>query len=225
MVGKACALFGLLAATHAAHAAEWNGYASIGTDYVYRGVSLLDSGPALQGGVEGRFDDAWLLGADATRIDRQWTYREAVPDHLQLELHTGADFACGANCRARVLFARYFVPGTSGRDWSEASASLALFGRGGVAVSYSPHGFGLSLRTRSAEIWLQQPLPAHAVLELSYGRVAVDRFDYGYARAGVSRRFGRVVADLAVHWSEPSLRRLVEDQHQQRLVLTLSTAF
>lgn len=232
MLGKACAsLFlglipiGACGLAGAAHAADWSGYASVATDYRYRGVSLLDSGPALQGGIEGRFDDTWLFGADAARVDRQWTYHEAVPEHLQVELHAGADFGCGADCRARVLLTRYMLPGPGGRDWTEASVSLALFARTGVAYSYSQHGLGLPLRTRSAEAWFEQPLPAGAVLELSYGQVEVDRFDYGYARAGVSRRFGRVVADLALHWSDHALRRIASDEHATHAVLTLSTAF
>jgi len=44
-------------------AADWTGYGSIASDYVFRGVSLLDSGPSFQGSVEGRFDDTFVVGA------------------------------------------------------------------------------------------------------------------------------------------------------------------
>src|SRR6185503_4751505 len=91
-------------------AVDWTGYASIGTDYIYRGVSLLDSGPALQGGAEGRFAENFIVGASAVRIDRQWLYNQGDDDHVQLDFYGGADFGCGPNCRARVLFSRYEFP-------------------------------------------------------------------------------------------------------------------
>src|SRR5580765_2164572 len=103
----------------AAAAADWSGYASIGTDYIYRGVSLIDSGASLQGGVEDRFAEHFIIGATAANNDRQWAYQQYVSNHLQLDFYAGADFACGAHCRARMLVSRYVFPGSDTRDWSE----------------------------------------------------------------------------------------------------------
>lgn len=215
---------GLIQATSAA-AADWSGYASIGSDYVYRGVSLLDSGPSLQGGVEGRFDGVFVAGAAAARIDRQWLYYARVPNRLQPDLYTGADFGCGEHCRARLLVSRYEFPGAGARDWSEATASLALFDRVGAAYSWSPHGLGSRERTRTVETWLQQPLSRSTSVEVGYGRLWIGDLDYWYAHLGASHRIDRFVIDLSEQWSDPKLRRFLIDDHSRRLVLTISTGF
>ena len=211
--------------TAPAVAMDWTGYASVGTDYIYRGISLLDSAPALQGGVEGRFADNFIIGAAAARIDRQWLYYQDIEDHVQLDFYAGADFGCGPNCRARLLITRYQYPGPDPRDWSEATASVEFFNRLGVSYSWSPEGLGSSVITRTTEAWFQQPLSQATSVELGYGRVAISRFDYWYAHAGVSHRFGRFVFGLTQYVGDPGLKHLLYDSHSNRLVLSVSTAF
>lgn len=206
-------------------AMDWTGYASIGTDYIYRGVSLLDSAPALQGGVEGRFADNFIVGASGVRIDRQWLYYQDVPDHVQLDFYGGADFGCGPHCRARVLFSRYEFPGPDTRDWSEVTAAVEFFDRFGVSYSWSPEGLGSNVITRTTEAWLQQPFTQATSLEIGYGRVAISHYNYWYAHAGVSHRFGRFVFGLTQYVGDPGLKHLLFDSHSNRLVLTVSTAF
>jgi hypothetical protein len=206
-------------------AMDWTGYASIGTDYIYRGVSLLDSGPAVQGGVEGRFADNFIVGASAVRIDRQWLYSQDVPDHVQLDFYAGADFGCGPYCRARVLVSRYEFPGPDTRDWTEGTASVEFFDRLGISYSWSPEGLGSSIITRTTEAWLQQPFSLTTSAELGYGRVVISRFNYWYAHVGVSHRIGRFVFGLTQYVGDPGLKHLLFDGHSNRLVLTVSTAF
>lgn len=208
-----------------AAAMDWSGYASIGSDYIYRGVSLLDSGPALQGGVEGRFADNFIAGASAVRIDRQWIYYRGTTDHVQFDFYAGADFGCGAHCRARVLISRYEFPGPDTRDWSEGTAALEFFDRVGVSYSWSPEGLGSRHVTRTSEAWFQQPLARATSIDVGYGRVAITSFNYWYAHAGVSQRIGRFVFALTQYVGDPGLRHLLYDSHSNRLVLTAGTAF
>ena len=208
-----------------AAAMDWTGYASIGTDYIYRGVSLLDSGPALQGGVEGSFAGNFIVGASAVRIDRQWLYYQDVDDHVQLDFYGGADFGCGPHCRARVLFSRYEFPGPDTRDWSEVTAAVELFDRVGLSYSWSPEGLGSKVITRTTEAWLQQPFSQATTVEVGYGRVEISRFNYWYAHAGVSHRIGSFVFGLTQYVGDPGLEHLLLDSHSNRLVLTVSTAF
>jgi hypothetical protein len=193
-------------------------------------VSLLDSGPALQGGVEGRFADNFIIGASAVKIDRQWLYYPGTPehfqpDHVQLDFYAGADFGCGTHCRARVLVSRYEFPGPGTHDWSEATAALEFFDRFGVSFSWSPEGLGSHSITRTSEAWLQQPLSQATSVDVGYGRVAISSFDYWYAHAGVSHRIGRFVFGLTQYVGDPGLKHLLFDSHSDRLVLTASTAF
>ncbi len=206
-------------------AMDWTGYASIGTDYIYRGISLLDSGPALQGGVEGRFADNFIVGGSAVRIDRQWVYYQDVPDNVQLDFYAGADFGCGPYCRARLLVSRYEFPGPDTRDWTEATASVEFFNRFGASYSWSPEGLGSHVITRTTEAWVEQPFSLTTSAELAYGRVVISRFNYWYAHAGVSHRFGRFVFGLTQYIGDPGLKHLLFDSHSNRLVLSVSTAF
>ena len=206
-------------------ALDFNGYASIGSDYVYRGVSLLESGPSVQGGIEAHAGPYFVAGVSAATIDRQWAYQSDEADHVQLDTYAGADFGCGPHCRARVLYSRYTFPGPDDRNWSEATAALAFFDRAGISYSYSSNGLGTYWPTRTWESWFQQPLSRAATLELGYGRVLVRGFDYWYAHAGASYRFNRVVVDLTENFGDDSLQHLMPGRSVNRLVLTLSTAF
>jgi uncharacterized protein (TIGR02001 family) len=206
-------------------AAEWNGYASAGTDYIFRGVSLLDSGPSFQGSVEGRFDDAFVAGAWVANVDRQWLYQRRVPDHVELNLYTGFDFGCGEHCRMRVLVTGYEYPGPDAHNWIETSASVALFERVGAAFSWSPHGLGTNTTTRTADVWFVQPLSGQTSVALDGGEVWIGSHEYWYGRAGISQRLGRFVLDLSHYWSDPKFRRFGLDEHSERFVLSVSTAF
>jgi hypothetical protein len=64
------------------------------------------------------------------------------------------------------------------------------------------------------------PLPTS-----SNGTVWVGSHDYWYARAGISHRLSRFVFDLSHYWSDPKLRRYGLDEHSERSVLSVSTAF
>lgn len=215
----------LLLVAPVACAAEWSGYASVASDYVSRGVSLLDDGPALQAGTEARFAEVVVAGAWAARAQRQWWYPGALSGAVELNAYAGADFACGGPCRARVIASRYLFPGSDAIEWTEYSASVALAERVGATWSWSPRGLGSRNATRVVDAWFSQPLTRALSVEVAGGSVAISRFDYWFARAGVSYRFDRYVADLAYHVADPELRRFGFDEHSSRIVLALSTAW
>jgi uncharacterized protein (TIGR02001 family) len=216
-----------LAAQHASHAAsaDWNGYASIASDSMFRGVSLIDSGPAFQAGLEGRIDDTFVVGAWAANIDHQWLYETRLSDRTEVNLYGGIDFACGARCRARFIVSDYLFPGPAARDWQEATFSIGFAERIGATISYSPHGLGSGKSTRTVEGWLVQPLSRDTSIAVDAGNVWLGSTGYWYTRAGISRRFDRWVVDLSHYWSDPKYRRYGFDDRSQRFVLSVSTAF
>jgi uncharacterized protein (TIGR02001 family) len=219
-VALCCSLLSPLAV-----AADWNGYVSLGSDYMFRGVSLLDSGPSFQGSVEGRFDESFIVGAWGGNVDRQWLYQRRVPDHLEVNLYTGFDFGCGTQCRMRVLVTGYTYPGPDAHNWVETSGSIAFFERFGASYSWSPHGLGTGASTRTAEAWFTQPLTRQTSIALDGGEVWIGQNDYWYARAGISQRVSRWLFDLSHYWSDPKYRRFGLDEHSERFVLSVSTAF
>lgn len=207
------------------HAADWNGYLSASSDYIYRGVSLLDSGPGFQGSVEGRFNDTFVVGAWAANIDHQWLYESSVSGHAEVNLYAGFDFGCGPRCRARVIVTDYVFPGGSSRDWQEATLSVGFAERVGASISYSPRGLGSGDSARTLEGWFVQPLARETSVSLDAGNIWIGSFDYWYARAGISRKFDRWVVDLSHYWSDPAYKRYGFDDHRTRFVLSVSTAF
>ncbi len=78
-VGRVTAALSFCLFSTLVQAADWNGYASLGTDYIFRGVSLLDSGPSLQASVGGRFDDTIIAGAWAAKYRRWPSISAACP--------------------------------------------------------------------------------------------------------------------------------------------------
>ena len=206
-------------------AAEWNGYVTVASDYIFRGVSLLDWGASLQLGTEGRFNDVFVVGAWAGNVDRQWLYDKPVPGHLELNFYAGTDFACGAQCRMRFLISGYEFPGPDEHDWVEATGSIALFDRVGASYSWSPHGLGSGTSTRTAEAWYVQPLLRGTSLGFDGGKVWIGPFNYWFARGGISQRIDRWVFDLSHYWSDPKYRYFGFDDHSERWVISVSTAF
>ena len=225
--GALAGLTALCCALAPAHAADvdWNGYVTASSDYIYRGVSLLDSGANLQGSLEARLDDAVVVGTSVTNIDREWQYQSYVSSHLELNVYAGVDVGCGAQCRARVLVTRYNYPGSDAAGWDEATASIAFAQRVGVSVSWSPRGLGTGNSTRTYEGWFVQPLSRNTSLEFDGGTLYIGPYNYWFARAGVSQRFDRWVFDLSHYWSDPSYRRAGLDDRSERFVFSISTAF
>lgn len=208
-----------------AEGAEWNGYVTVASDYIFRGVSLLDWGTSLQIGTEGRFNDLFVAGAWAGNVDKQWLYDRPVPGHLELNIYGGVDFACGSDCRMRFIVTGYEFPGPEPHNWVEATGSVALFERVGASYSWSPHGLGSGTSTRTVEAWYVQPLTRSTSVGLDGGKVWIGPFDYWFARAGVSQRVDRWVFDLSHYWSDPNFRYFGFDDHSERWVISVSTAF
>jgi hypothetical protein len=207
-------------------AADWTGYATLASDRMSRGVSLVETGPALGAGAEGRFDGGFVAGASAARVQREWWYRGDVSGRLEVDVYAGADFALGDSWRARAIATRYFFPGSSyARDWNEFTASLAFEDRAGASFAWSPRGLGSPYATRTSEAWASQALGRAASVELAAGNVSLGGFGYWYARAGVSRRVGRFVVDVAYHAADPDLRRFGFDDRSRRAVVSISTAW
>ncbi|PCH83230.1 MAG: hypothetical protein COB89_01660 [Piscirickettsiaceae bacterium] len=76
------AVAGLLLASGAASALELSGNVALTTDYVWRGVSLSDNGPAVQGGFDADFGGGLYAGAWGSNV-------EAGDASLELDLYAG----------------------------------------------------------------------------------------------------------------------------------------
>jgi len=224
-VALAALILGSAPAAAAAAAWQTNGYVTVASDYLYRGVSMLENGVSLQGGFETRADDAFVVGAWATNVDRQWGYARGSNERLEANLYTGFDAGCGSQCRMRVLVTGYVYSGPDAHDWQEVSASVSLRERIGATLSWSPRGLGIGARTRTVDAWLLQPLGRATSVEVAAGELWIEQRDYWFGRVGLMQRLDRWQLALNYHVSDPTYRRYGLDDRSRRLVLSLSTAF
>jgi len=66
---KTTAIAGLLVASGAASALELSGNVALTSDYIWRGVSQTDGGPAVQGGFDADFGSGLYAGVWASNVD------------------------------------------------------------------------------------------------------------------------------------------------------------
>lgn len=196
-----CSLVALVAVPSAA--TELTGYGVLTTDYVYRGVSYSDEGPALQGALDLSFDSGAYLGAWGSSVDI-----DNGPDRqrdLQFNYYLGFgkawrnDWLLGANVVA------YTFPGTRGNvdyDYVEYSLLANYADRAWIEYSYSPNLFDSGRHTHNVELYAEWPLPENLMLGVGAGYYDTSAFrgdGYGYWQLGLTRPFGPVDLDLRFH--------------------------
>lgn len=81
-LAKTTAIAGLLVASGAASALELSGNVALTTDYVWRGVSLSDNAPAVQGGFDADFGEGLYAGVWGSNVDGD-------DSGLELDLYAG----------------------------------------------------------------------------------------------------------------------------------------
>jgi uncharacterized protein (TIGR02001 family) len=128
------------AATAGVASAEGTVTANVGitSDYVFRGISLSDNGPALQGGIDWA-SDAWYVGA----------WGSNVTEGLELDVYAGFTPSTGPiDWDFGVI--GYFYPGADddGAEFDYFEGKIAASHdfteqfNAGAAVYYSPENFG-----------------------------------------------------------------------------------
>jgi len=221
-------LLGAFALGAAPCAAQWSGNVSIVSDYRYRGISLSDDGPALQGSAT--YDDASGLYAGAfastVRYPGRPTSVQAIP-YLGYAHRLASGWSLDVGADASV------AGNAHDYDYQEAYAGLAFEGWTGRIV-WSPHYYGQPAHVFYGEIDGSVPLTditrliAHAGA-LGRGRpnAYVEAPPTLYdAKLGVAADVAGFTLQLAYVWSGPSnAYPLYTSGRRETLVFTLSRAF
>lgn len=104
--------------------------AAIVSDYRFRGISLSDRDPAIQGGIDVSMDNGLFVGSWASNIS------DFGGSNVELDLYAGyGGSAAGLDYSVTVL--GYFYPGGSGVNYYEVGA--------GVAKTVGPASLGLDI--------------------------------------------------------------------------------
>jgi uncharacterized protein (TIGR02001 family) len=117
---------------------------ALGTDYIFRGVSQTDSGPAISGGFDWAYDTGWnglslYAGTWGSNIDPQFFGGDSKPS-MELDGYLGLSGSLG-EIGYDVGWLRYFYPGGGFNDTSEwhIGGSWRWFG---ATYYYSKDWFG-----------------------------------------------------------------------------------
>lgn len=120
---KSVVAVALLAGAGAANA-EFSANVAMTTDYVWRGTSQADGGPAIQGGIDYNHESGFYVGTWASNVD--WD-EVGVTDPVSVEWDVYGGF--GTDLTDKLSFdigiVRYMYPNTSyDADWTELYGSL-----------------------------------------------------------------------------------------------------
>lgn len=134
---KTALMVALLAGTAAAQA-EWSANVAMTTDYVWRGSSQSDEGPAIQGGFDWGHESGFYAGTWASNVD--WDDETPTSDGASVEWDIyagiGGEFGNGIGWDVGVI--RYMYPNsTPDYDWNEIYGSLSYAFNDTVSASFS----------------------------------------------------------------------------------------
>ncbi len=185
----------------------WDAHGAITlmSDYVVRGFSRSDSGPAVQAGVVIRHQSGFLAGFQGTSVD--FPFDRDFPSSRDIELQAllGYGVALGDAWSVDGLVVQYEYPETEGvvdLSYLELQASLRYRDQFGVLLSHTDDVFGLDLSDATvAEIYGGFPVSRRFLLFAGIGYTEFSGLDglpsYSYRNAGVSYRVEQLDFRLA----------------------------
>ncbi|ANM31782.1 hypothetical protein ABI59_22810 [Acidobacteria bacterium Mor1] len=169
------------------------------SDYVVRGFSRSDSGPAVQAGVVVRHQNGFFAGFQGTSVD--FPFDRDFPSARDIELQTllGYGFDLGVAWTVDGQVVSYDYPETEGPvdlSYLEIQATLRYRDQFGLLVSHTDDVFGLDLSDATvAEIYGGLPLSRRWLLFAGVGVTEFSGFaelpSYSYRNAGLGCRFGQ----------------------------------
>ena len=199
---RVSALF-LLFAAGAAGAVEFNGYAVLTTDYVFRGVTYSDGDPAAQLGGDVSFDNGLYGGIWASTIDIE--NGTIASRDLEVDYYLGYAYPLSDAVTLGVNAVVYTFPDADGivdYDYEEYSLNVNVADVFWVEYAYSPDIFNTGIRTQNVEAYAQWALPADFTASGGVGYYDVSDLSgdgYAYWELGVTRPAGPIELDLRYH--------------------------
>ena len=183
-------------------------YATLVSDYVFRGFSQTREKPAVQLGVEldhpsGVFAGLWASNVEFPRAGPIEDRRD-----VELDLYVGYGRSLGGTWAASASVSRYEYPGGGDEiDWDYTEFGVALHRENAaLAASYSDSAFGSGAEGLAIELSDRWMLPKGVELTAGVGfsdLEAVFLEDYVYWNLGVSRPFKRVEPTLEYFDTDP----------------------
>jgi len=195
----------MLVASGGAAAAEISGNVSLGSDYVYRGISQTNEEPTIQGG----FDIAGESGLYAG----VWASNVAFDGSSEIDLYAGYAGEFSEDLSYDVGILRYEYPddaqgGAADSSFNEIYASLGFYGAT-FGFAYSSDFFLESDKAVYVYLDYEMSLPNDFGLSFHYGDQSIDdnaQFgtpDYADYSIGLSKSWSEL--DFSLTWYDTDL--------------------
>ena len=230
-IARVCAVLAFAGACAAAHADEWHGYLTAGSDYVFRGISQSNEDPAVQAGLDYAHASGFFAGLFAASIEYPTTPFYADPGAVELDAYVGFGRPAGRDFSWDVALIHYAYPDSEADDpdYQELGFNLHYrdFARLGLTASDDARSGGSSGWT--AELELRRPLGGRFQVSGTLGHYAFSRSDwsdYEYWDLGLSAEAGPVTLDLRYFGTSDGAETLAgPDLTRDRVVVSASVGF
>lgn len=190
---------------------ELSGNVALTTDYVFRGITQTDNGPAIQGGFDAALSNGLYAGVWASNLD----FGTDADIEIDYYAGFGGEFSDKLGYDVGVLF--YTYPSSQAADagdydFTEVYGSLSYdFGPAAatLGLNYSSDYFGGSDNATYVYVDVEVPLANDFTVGLHYGDQSIDDNaafgtpDYNDWKLGVSKSLGGF--DFALDYTDTSL--------------------
>ncbi len=202
-----------LAISTAAAEVTFSGNVGLTTDYVYRGISQTDSGPAIQGGFDLEHDSGFYAGIWASNLDFVGDSETAI--EIDYYLGIGGEFSNKIGWDVGAIYYNYpdsKTCNTADCDFTEVNGHLSYdFGPAALTfgLNYSSDFFASSDNSLYTTLDLDIPLPNDFALGIHYGDQSIDNNasfgtpDYNDWKIGISKSLGGF--DFALDYTDTDL--------------------
>lgn len=223
-----CAVASLLVISPATYASDLSVYGTLTTEYIYRGLSISDHNPAVQGGIDYRHDSQLFAGAWITTID----LRNANGSReLEANFYAGYRHDFSPDWAATATVLRYAYPGATGNhsyDHNEVLIEVSWGENYAIEYAFTDDVYGLGQDAKSLQFSAAWPMGSGWLLGANLGRNDLSSRgvpEYWYGDVGLSLTGSRFVLDIRVYDNESSgTTRFESSQAGARLVLSVSAA-
>lgn len=213
-----------------ASGAEYSGYLTITSDYVYRGVSFSDGDVAAQLGGDVSFGRGFYAGLWASTVDiSNGPNRQR---DLEVNYYLGYGIELNRDWVVSASLVAYTYPGTEGDvDYSFEEVGLTLNFRDWLWMEYSwtPDLYHTDEAASNYSLLAEWPLPRQFSLSGGVGHYDVSSVtgrDYEYWQLGLTRPIGNIDLDLRYHGTSDWVPVLSSaDRADDRLVLSFRLNF
>jgi uncharacterized protein (TIGR02001 family) len=195
----------------------WTGNVALSSDYVWRGVSQTDSGPAISGGVD-YTNGLFYAGGWASNVDF------GSQADIEVDLYAGLGAALDSGVSWNVGVIGYLYPGDEDINFTELTGGLGYAAANGVSLFADVYYDSENKNT------YVEGKAAYAFTEKFSGDVTLGTYDFDagaeYANWSVGGAYAFAALTVGLRYTDTDLDdALAGDIADQRAVLSLSKTF